>query len=134
MFYERANGYQSFSHHTRTFATGLWPILPLRKQLLINRNCSFWWNETLDIIGWWRKFIKVIFFAMIFCFFFFLLGKKWKFSLQRKTIFCKFSTFKFYKRNVRSQIHCFYRKHLSNSWGKTNKQTFLINMCCISTQ
>ncbi len=51
------------------------------------------------------------------------MGNKWKTSLQRKTIICKFSTSKFYKRNVWSQNHCFYRKHLSNSWGKTNKQT-----------
>ncbi len=61
MFYEGASGYRSFSHYIRTFATVLRPILPLGEQLLINRNCSFWLNETLDIIGWWRKFIKVIF-------------------------------------------------------------------------
>jgi hypothetical protein len=30
-----------FSHYMHTFATGMRPILPIQKQLLINRNCSF---------------------------------------------------------------------------------------------
>ncbi len=127
-------GYRSFSHYICMFATGLWPILPLPKHLLINRNCSFWLNETLDIIGWWRKFIKVIFFAMICCNFSF-----WE---TNGKIYCKERIF---IANFQPQI--FIKGMFSHKFAvsmenicqilegkQTNKQTFLINICCIFTQ